>query len=441
MESCVRLSGLNRYGTVRVVAAMTTHEARDIIPRSLTSRRRGAILTESVACHAFEVAATHDTGSWIGMGCWDVMADSAAHVSKRTADNGILTPAGREPDPIHMAPQSPTGTQIYCPYVRRVRTGQHDTLWAKIQAGEGPNANPRAHYEAKRAGARLHYDNRAAFDLMQLLGQQSTIDHLNRSLSRDAADPSLNFEALKPTMDKIEEIKAAMAAGFSRASGNFYKEVPSYTDTIRAFRHSGSLDDAVLAWYRRPFEPLKVASDEMYPEKTDYTMLYFEPDANSPVMKLLNDLEPHARDEVFTTFDVIALTLGTRGLLSVSDVSKAFFPDLSGNDLVRLIPSLASYAFKRPKPDFDSLPKTIHPPRPHEKSDEPLDPAYCIQDNLDYDFSDVRIRTLPAIIIWEIARLYQRRPRDMDFVHISRMLGGGLTEYRLGAHATSQGKR
>ncbi|RMJ22663.1 hypothetical protein PHISP_06462 [Aspergillus sp. HF37] len=337
-----------------------------------------------------------------------------------------------------MAPQSPTGTKIDCPYIPRVRTTHHDTLWARILAGNGPDANRHARKEADRAGARLHYDNRAASHLKQLLEQQSTIDRLNRSLSRDAADPNLNFEALKPVMDKIEETKAAMAAGFARSSGSFHKDFPSYTDTIRAAHHSDSFDDAVLAWYRRPFEPLKVASDEMYPEKSDYTMLYFEPDANSPVMKLLNGLESHARDEVFTAFDLITLTLGTRGVLSVADVSKAFFPDLSGNDLVRLIPSLASYAFKRPKPDFDSLPRTIHPPRSHKKTDEPPDPAYCVQENLDYDFSDVRVRTLPAIIIWEIALLYQRRPRDMEFVQVSRMLGGGLTGYRLGSRATIQ---
>lgn len=433
VESCIHLSGFNTYGSVRVLATMPTTEARSAVPRSLSTRKRTAILTESVASHAFEVAAVHDPGSWIGWAGWDLMIGSAARASKKTSDNEVPIPAGREPGPILMAPESPDSLRTPCPYAPRAKTTTHDKYFASIQAGQEPGASRAEKSQRSRALSRLNLENRQAFNIQQLSEEQVTIDKLVRRLSRDAADPDLNLEALKPLVGKIEEMQAALANAVSRIPRHLAPPYPMSVDSKRAALHSGSFDNAVLEWDRRPFEPLQIARDEIYPLKADQTMLYFEADADSPVMKLLNGVDPSARAGVERIFDVISLTLGSNSTLSMPTVSEVLFPSRSPNDLVRAIPSLATFASKRPKPDFDNLPKAVHPGPAYDKRNGSSDPADCFQENLDYDLSDVRIRVLPPTTIWEIALEYQRNPGQLDAVQLSQALGGALTEYRSGA--------
>lgn len=432
MENCMRLSGLSMYGSVRLLATMPTPYARSTIPRSIYARKRGAILTESVASHAFEVAATHDPGSWIHFTGWDVAVDSAAHVSKKSAKNEFSTPPGREPCPIEMAPESPDQLRTPCPHVPRPKTPTHDKYLAVLNPGKRAGDEGISKLERSRVLSRLNMENRQAFAVRELATEQATIDHLVRLLSRDAADPNLDSKALSPLVDKIERLQAAFADTMSEKPHKVANAAPHLVDSKRAALSSGSFEGAVLEWDRRPFEPLHIAHDELSALKADHTMLYFEPDANSPVMKILSDLDSSARDSVFKAFDGISLTLGSRRTLTVPELAAALFPNQSTNGLVRAVPGLAAFAFKRLKPDFDHLPKTIRPGLAQRKCEWPLDPAECFQENMDYDLSNVRVRILPATVLWEIAVEYQRHYGEVDIVQVSRALGGSLTPFRSG---------
>lgn len=431
LESCLGTSGLNSYGAVRVIAMLPSFDARTVIPRAVYDRKRAAILSESLASHMFEVAATHDPASWSTYTGWDLTLDGAAHVAKKSAENNVAIPTGREPPLIPMAPKSPDQGYIPCPYVPRVRTSIHDKLMAQINAVE-------ATYDATAKGLRgralskLNFENRGAFELNRQVDAHIVIDELVKRLSRDAADPHLDFKALKPLADKIEELKAAWLDEANRQRDASLRIIESRIDSKRCAVHSNDFDKSLLMWDRRPFEPLTIHDHEHYPGTSKQSIIYFEADANALGVKKLNDANPYNRVSILRTFNAICFTFGSRRDITLGELLHILFPNLSTNDVVKAIPGLATFAFKRLKPDFDNLPKTVHAGPGGQESSEPRDPVQCFQENLDYDLSYVRLRVLSASTLWDIAVEYEKNPNKLEMAQLSHALGGTITEYRAG---------
>jgi len=157
-------------------------------------------------------------------------------------------------------------------------------------------------------------------------------------------------------------------------------------------------------------------------------VLYFEPDANSPVIKRIKQVDPSERSNLFQLFEFLTLAFNTRGSMPVSELLSLMFPGKPIHDLIRAIPDLATYAGKKPKPDFDSIPK----PPPSE-----VDPSTTYQENIDYDLSEVRLRSLSALTLWEITLEYMNTAADKSPIHLNRLLGGSLTSFRTGDYRAS----
>ena len=433
IEDCMNLSNFNSYGRLQALASFPRKEARAVIPRSISERKRPAILTEAAASHAFEIAATHDTGMWSLNVGWDLTADNFAHVAKKTVENNIIIPRGRGPIPLQTAPKTDREFRVTRPYAPRVATELNKFWMADIEAGEAPHADDETKRQGKTSLYQLNYENRSTYDAYQRAESVKSIDQLVRRLSIDAANPSLDFKALKPVADKIEELKTAIA-NEPLTSEMRLRIVPNYIDSNRCARYSGSFDKALLAWDRRPFEPLLINHKEFFPNDKgeELTMFYFETDINSPLIKELKEHDPLKRDELLRIFDAFCFSIGTRGFATAGELLSSIFPDRSTNDLVRAVPSLAKFASKSLKPDFDSLPKTLHADPRRPKSDEPLDPVECFQENLDYDLSDTRVRVLPAITLWDLALEYEKSPTKLDSVELNRAMGSSLTAFRTG---------
>lgn len=434
METCINASELNAYGCVRVVASFPTNEARSIIPRSVGDRRRPAILTEALASNVFEVAATHDPGSWVMFTGWDLMVDGAAHVAKKTAEQNVAVPPGREPSPIPMAPESPYQLQIPSPYLPRVRTSLHDKYMAQFKAAENAGDDPSAKALQRTMVTKLNYDNREAFTMHKRSDEQIMIDRLVRRLARDAANPDLDFKALKPLDDQIKELRTAWEAEMAKLRVQNRNFIATLTDSKRCALQSDDFDKALLAWDRRPFEPLFInQEEELYPSSIRNTVFYFEADANSPVVRKLKQADPADRGEILRIFDALCLSLSSRIGVTAGELIRVLFSDRSTNEVVKAVPSLATHAFKRLKPDFDSLPKTIHAHPSDLETTEPLDPAQCFQENLDYDLNDVRLRVISATTLMDLAIEYKKSPGSLDSMHVSRAVGASLTTFRTGA--------
>ncbi|QMW37666.1 hypothetical protein COH20_008711 [Aspergillus flavus] len=438
MEACMHQTGLHAYGSVRMVASLPISDAQQVIPRTIIERKRPALLTENVAMHAFEVAAPKapkDPNAWATLKGWDLMTSNALRVAQRAAEQGVTTPPGRELPPIPLAPESPDQGRIPLPYVPRPYTEWHEKVWKKITT-DTPAKDGKLNATQRRGLTQLNKENRDVYKRQYQATTIGEIDELTNTLSRTAADPRESSAALEPILDKIKAAKSTVDQILSEVHYEVIKEVPAVVDNKRVALHSGNFDDAILHWDRRPFEPLLITPEELYPREAERSVLYFEADPNPPAVQKLNQLDPSQRDAALRLFEALSLTIGTRNLMTVAEFLELIFPERPINDIVKSIPGLAVFAAKTPKPDFDNLPKTIHG---SPEAREPLDPAACYQENLDYDLSDVRVRTLPISTLWDIFVEYQKKGNtNLSTVQLTQLLGGTLTSFRTGWEPTKR---
>ncbi|KAE8382849.1 hypothetical protein BDV26DRAFT_252761 [Aspergillus bertholletiae] len=431
MEACMHQTGLHTYGSVRMIASLPVSDAQQVIPRTIGERKRPAILTENVALHAFEVAALRDPSVWTNLKGWDLTADTTTRVAQRAAEKGITTPPGRELPAIPLAPESPDQGMIPTPYVPRARTDWHEKIAKLLPTTPPPSGRKIKRPPTEiRALIQLNKENRDAYKRTSHANTVAEIDELTKALSRVAASPRKTSAALRPILTQIGAAKATLDQDLLEVHYEILNEAPVLIDNKRASMHTGNISDSVLHWDRRPFEPLLIAPDELYPKDTERTFLYFEADPNPLALQKLNQLEPAKREVALRLFEAFTLTIGTRNLMTVSEFLQLIFPDRPTNDIVKAIPSLAIFAAKTPKPDYDSLPKAVHGPPDAGKSP---DPVACYQENLDYDLSDVRARILPISTLWDIFIEYQKKgDTSISAVQLSRLLGGTLTSFRTG---------
>ncbi|EYE91924.1 uncharacterized protein EURHEDRAFT_463891 [Aspergillus ruber CBS 135680] len=428
LEMCMRQAGFHNYGCVRLLATLPSVEVQNIIPRSVVERKRPALLTESLALHAFELASPMDSGSWTMTKGWDVMTQNAARVSERTAANKIQIPPGREPRAYTLAPESPETGWKPAPYTPRVRTDKLEQLMKLVEGVSKTSSDRTAKQKRSRALIQLNQDNRHAYIRAQLKEKRIQIDQLTKSLSQAAANPKTTSESLKQYTDQIAALSSKIEEVASENHYDTFTHLSGLVDDHRASLHTGNFDDALLHWDRRPFEPLHIDPEELFPQELDRTVLYFEPDANSPAMQIVKQVDTSKRSNFFQLFEFLTLAFNTRGSMPVSELLTLMFPTRPLHDLIRVIPSLATYAGKKPKPDFDSIPK----PLPSE-----VDPSTTYQENIDYDLSEVRLRSLPVLTMWELTLEYMNTAADKSPVHLNRLLGGSLTSFRTGDYRAS----
>ncbi|PIG84527.1 hypothetical protein AARAC_008965 [Aspergillus arachidicola] len=412
MEACMHQTGIHAYGSVRMVALLPISDAQQVIPRTIIERKRPALLTETVALHAFEVAAPKAPK--------DLMHGLLSR------EQGVTTPPGRELPPIPLAPESPDQGRIPVPYVPRPYTEWHEKVWKKITT-DTPAKEGKLNATQRRVLTQLNKENRDVYKRQYQATTIGEIDELTNTLSRTAADPRESSAALEPILDKIKAAKSTLAQILSEVHYEVIKEVPAVVDNKRVALHSGNFDDAILHWDRRPFEPLLITPEELYPREAERSVLYFEADPNPPAVQKLNQLDPSQRDAPLRLFEALSLTIGTRNLMTVAEFLELIFPERPTNDIVKSIPGLAVFAAKTPKPDFDNLPKTIHGA---PEAREPLDPAACYQENLDYDLSDHTV---------DIFVEYQKKGNtNISTVQLTQLLGGTLTSFRTGWEPTKR---
>ncbi|KAL2846980.1 hypothetical protein BJY01DRAFT_169286 [Aspergillus pseudoustus] len=462
LETCLRQAHIHSYGSVRLLASISPTDTRNILPTLIHERERPAMLTEQLARHAFAVATTDDPtrSDWIVQRQYDILADGAARVAQRASEAGISNPAERKLPPLELAPESPIAGTKPTPYSPRIRTGQNEKYIAAFEAFD--KADPKSpDYEKvkqlrSRAATSLNQENRQSHVRKLIVGEQARIDELNKAISRLAADPKIKLADLEPVVKEIEARITALAEETAQHHFDLTRAIPYLIDDRRATLDTGSFDDATLLWDRRPFEPLLIHEEEAYPREIGRTLFYFEADQNAHAAKRLSRLTQQQKYMAFEVLDAYTLSLSLSRVPNVVKLTESLFPGLSTNQVIEAIPSLAQFASKRPKPDFDSLPKTLHydasfkpPSSPsasatkNEKTESDPDPVYCYQENLDYDLSQTRCRILPISTLWDMFAKYAERSTGHSVVQLTRMLGGNVTMARSGVYSSDNrpGKR
>lgn len=421
MESCLKQQGLHKYGSVRMLALVPPTDAQDILPRSSTERRRPGVMTENVALHAWEVANAYDNEKWHNLKQLELVEMVQKRVAERTVALNVTFPKGREPPPIKLAPQSPKTGASTRPYVPRLTTDWHGEVGELIRATDeaGPEMTAATKKKRSLAISKLNQDNAYAFARLNISKTQMRIDERTANLARAAADPRRTPQELALLDESLRDLKSNLA---QTISGEHYRAIRGWdreVDDWRMAKISNNLDDSPLLWDRRPFEPIRIDPAEIYPRESR-TMIYFEADANSPVAKKLRELPEERREDVVGLFDTISLLFSTRGNMSPEELVHALLPGLSANEIVKAIPSLAIFAGKQLKPGSGAVPL----------DDPTLDAHQCFQDNIDYDISDVRLRCLPVLTMWEILLEYQKHCLDLSPAQFARHLGSTTTMTR-----------
>ncbi|KAL4779828.1 hypothetical protein BJX76DRAFT_364933 [Aspergillus varians] len=438
MEECLLQLGLHAYGSVRLLASISSSDVSTILPRHISTRSRPSLLTEQVALHAFEVASMKDDtrAQWGFQKQWDMLVEGTARIEQRAAENNVITPAGREYPPIELAPKSPVLGRKPTPYTPRIKTPQNDKYIEAIKKFE--QASPTsAEYDTlkkhwRRTCTVLKQENSQVYQRTNIASKQNQVDDLTKTISRLAAEPTTTLATLEPIVKEIDALRASINEESSKTHFDITRALPHLADDRRAAYHpTENFDNALLLFDRRPFQPLIIHTDEMYPRDVYRTLMYFEADPNPPATLRLNRLDAEKREIAIRFFTAFSFSMPTNNMLTVSKLMDLFFPTHSANSMIKSVPSLATYASKCPKPEFDSLPKTLHYNKDNFPENEnptpPPDPISCYQENLNYDLSDTRCRILSISTLWDIAIEYAHSGANQSAVQLNRLLGGTMT--------------
>lgn len=430
MDSCLRQSDINKYGSVRVIATMPTEEVETILPRQLAERRRLSFLTENVALHAFDVACTKHPKSWTSLKLWSSLNRDFERAEARREASGITTPAGREAPKLVPAPESPAlrNKKIKKPednYQPRVWTEAHtrwtnemDDLTKRLKIiGQNHEETKTVKKKISRIYSSFRAENKLCFNRQKIIDQRLELDRKTQALSRAAADLGKTAADLQALDDEIGLMTRKYHEEKSEVHFKKAAVLERFVDDELVEQTSSK---PILAWGQRPFNPLTLDEGDVWPYEPR-SVIYFEADTNSIARQYLERVPKNQRQQLLDLFDALTFS-GTRAPLTVQELSHAIFPGRSANDLVRAIPGVAHLAGKRLKPGAGPVPL----------SDPSADPAKSFQENIDYDLSNVRIRALPINVIWDILLEYQSHAPDLSAIQFSRKLGGTMTFYRDG---------
>lgn len=413
MESCLNRRGVHMYGSVRILASLPGNTKCSVLPRTVIDRRRTSMLTETVALHAFEVASTYENETWQSLKPWDNLRLNRERVAERAAANNVITPAGREIPPLELAPESPRPGRLSQVYMPRPRVEWHDTVMVRIAKESSKNKVVKR--DAQTALYSLNLDNKQAWWCHHVAKAELEEDEASRSLARIAATSPYPEE-----LDRADKRSAGLKDTVEKLlQGTHHRVMRGHdrvTDDARLLHDAGSFDNSILMHDRRPFEALRINTEDQYP-RLPRTLVYFEADPNPPVVQKLSQLSDEKRVELIELFDTLSSIFSTRDQLNLAELYGVIFPLRTANEIVKEFPVLAKYAMKRLKPGCG----------PVSLPDPTLDPNECFQENIDYDLSYTRVRRLPVSLIWDILLQYQNSGPDVSPMQFNRLLGGTLT--------------
>ncbi|KAJ5520175.1 Ribosomal RNA adenine methylase transferase [Penicillium fimorum] len=433
MNSCLKQTELNTYGAVRVLATLPFSEVSSMLPRSVTERTRTGMFAETMGLHNIELASPAEnerSAQWRG---FNTLEDNRKRVAERAAAHGIVTPPTRELPPLEAVPQIAHRARKESPYQLRVRTPLHNSIFAAIAAADelgiksaAETTDPKAKEVCRKRGIALTHlarDNTSYYHRQRLVDIVLKIDEVSRTFARAAADPNETVERLKALEDQMASLKSSFATLSSGLHFTVWERYEHTTDDARLTTTSNNFDDAVLVHDRRPFEPLYLHPDEIYPRENPLGMVYFEANPNPPLLKTVFDLPNETAQEVLDRYFALLGCVGFRGKMTVTELLETLFPLEAINDHVRDIPSLTTFARRGLKAGYGPMPLL---------DGSTSDPAFTYQENVDYDLSDVRIRTLSAKTLLDIALKYEKLPGKLGIIAFSRALGAAVTQAQLG---------
>ena len=267
--SSIRTSSLfQRYGLVRMLLWVNDEEKLDVLPRTLTLRKRSAFEAELLCDWIHEVAgfdnpvrsAIHLRDEW-----QDV--ESAATTLQRMEKSGITTPKGRETALLKRAMDDRSLLGQELAGVRPPRLLRPFTKELSQLESEAKDVEPEDNTRLKHLRMRDRFAckiNQTYLELLQLR---------NSALRMDPDTPEF----------------AAADRDFADRIANFRKnqrqEFAQVRDSQHAFRNQGEGNPPALMWDRRQYEPLAVdPAADFYPN-VPTALLDIQPKTSDPLLR------------------------------------------------------------------------------------------------------------------------------------------------------------
>ncbi|KAK5630291.1 hypothetical protein RRF57_006006 [Xylaria bambusicola] len=295
LVDAIRTSSLfQQYGLVRMLIWTSPDDKASFLPKTIQKRKRQAIANDFVCEWVHEVCGSDSASTG-----WYVREDAIDHGSliatiKRMKAANLKMPAGRESDTfadafrkaeVSMRGRVPSPGVKPPTFKRRYHGALADLVAANEEQG-GFDKGSLERKELKRYAGRAQTDVRKAERLFQVSKSLDNIINLRQSVTatrEEMAAAELEWET------QLRELPSTFGAEFV-----------TYRDNLHAFRR----DPPLLQWDRRPYEPLMVQPEEVFPN-VPCALLDIQPRAPHPLLRQSGPSSNRAADSL----DIVLGTL------------------------------------------------------------------------------------------------------------------------------------
>lgn len=274
----IRTSSLfQRYGSVRMLLWINDEEKLNVLPRTLTLRKRTAFEAELYCDYIHEVAGYDDpVKSPIHLRDEWQDVESAARAFQHMLDNDVVTPTGRKTALLAriMDNRSLMGkklTGVRTPLLLRPFTKELASLEDEEEDAEESTSRLKSLRIRDRFTTKV---NEAYLELLQL------------------RDKGLGMDPKSPEFAEVERDFAERLSNFRK---NQLQEFGSVRDSYHAFRCQGAGNPPALMWDRRTYEPLAIKPSEFYPN-VPTALLDIQPKNTDPFLRRRGAANNHASD-------------------------------------------------------------------------------------------------------------------------------------------------
>jgi transcription factor 1 len=263
------------------------------------------------------------------------------------------------------------------------------------------------------------HENRDAAILQDLDLKQADIESLKVVLSKLLADPRANVDEVNTLVNKIDNLESVRDRLINHQGISSKSIFVRNVDERCCFDddRSGKVQQPLLFWDRRPYEPLHIAPEEIYP-RLSCSVVDFRPNPDSAMMvkqrRHMETKTPHIYFSILEAFRHLIGLFSIHNSRPVTEILDRIFPGRPIPELIEAIPSLARFATPKihlpthaPRTEAESSPI---PPPDIDVYQTGTIPESIFLEYDDNSLSGVNLRTIPATVVWDIAAEWERWP-------------------------------
>ncbi|KAH8693983.1 hypothetical protein BGW36DRAFT_430006 [Talaromyces proteolyticus] len=418
----------------RFLGVMASNEAEAVIPRSIVERKKVALLDEVTTNKSMYIAET-DNQENLSIRGYEIFAKSAAGAAQRTAENNIPIPKGRERPQVEPITELPAeivspGSPLSDPLYPSASLRKHIN---DVMEAEEARSEPLEYKDTKklpktlgRSRIDLRFVVRNLNELQEIAKGTINMDQLQSELEKARTDSNSDPEALSALDSRIRNMRTELAERIEGSTHFVTKRAISHIDQYRA--STGSTNDiknSMLAWDHRPFEPLLIQPDDIWPHEKPCAVLYMEPKTNDQIAESLSlDIAHQRLDEAVEISNSVLNSFGVRGREPVQDMLTKLYPGKSIVEVIKAVPSLFPY-----------IPKQLasNTTDPANTTTETSSSKSSYYDSFEYLPQKLNFRCLPNHVMLDLLKYYLRTlpTASKSFLQVNRSLGGSATKYSL----------